>query len=255
MSTRFKLLILDADGTSTAPDRASLPSKAVIDAVREAQKSVHVALGTGRTFRGAQPLIKTLGLRGPSVLTGGAEIVDVSSGAILHNQLLSAKTLREVAAIALRFHHHVFTAGAEPSMPIDAPEQIKHSAAMLVVEGVNDDQIVNIMEEVEAVNGVAAHKANSWSGEHLADLHITHEQASKRHGAERLIELLKVSKNEVMAIGDSHNDLPLLQAAGFKVAMGGAPDELKAAADYVAPSFEEDGAAEAIRRFILADQG
>ena len=54
-----------------------------------------------------------------------------------------------------------------------------------------------------------------------------------------------------MAIGDGHNDIPLLEAAGFKVAMGNAPDEVKAVADYVAPSLQDDGVAEAIERFIL----
>lgn len=54
-----------------------------------------------------------------------------------------------------------------------------------------------------------------------------------------------------MAVGDGYNDYPLLMAAGFKVAMGNAVPEVKAIADYIAPSVDEDGAADVIEKFIL----
>jgi hypothetical protein len=60
-----------------------------------------------------------------------------------------------------------------------------------------------------------------------------------------------IPMDRVMAIGDSYNDLPLLRAAGFAVAMGSAPDELKAEADAVVGDVEHDGVAEAIERFVL----
>jgi 5-amino-6-(5-phospho-D-ribitylamino)uracil phosphatase len=252
MPAKYKVLIMDADGTSVAADRDAEPTSRVIEAVQKAQARLHVALGTGRTFQSCQLIINALGLKGPSVLTGGAEIVDVSTGKVLHAQLLSVEALREVAEIALRFHDDILTAGLEHGAAINSPNDIQHPAAMLVVNGVDDEKVGNIIEEVEAVNGVVAHKANSWHGEHLADLHITHEQATKRHGVEHLIKLLGISQEEVIAIGDSHNDLPLLQAAGFKVAMGDAPKELQEAADYVAPPFRDDGVADVIERFILA---
>jgi hypothetical protein len=55
----------------------------------------------------------------------------------------------------------------------------------------------------------------------------------------------------VTAIGDSYNDLPLLRAAGFAIAMGSSPVELKAEADAVVGDVEHDGVAEAIDRFVL----
>ena len=50
---------------------------------------------------------------------------------------------------------------------------------------------------------------------------------------------------------DSYNDLPLLEVCGLRIVMGDAPDELKAIADYVAPSIDEDGLAVAIEEFVL----
>ena len=54
-----------------------------------------------------------------------------------------------------------------------------------------------------------------------------------------------------MVVGDGNNDLPLFELAGWKVAMGNGADVLKEAADWIAPSVDEDGLAVAIERFIL----
>jgi hypothetical protein len=60
-----------------------------------------------------------------------------------------------------------------------------------------------------------------------------------------------VALDAVLAVGDSWNDLPLLEAAGIGVAMGSAPPELLARADAVVADVEHDGVAEAIERFVL----
>jgi len=66
-----------------------------------------------------------------------------------------------------------------------------------------------------------------------------------------LSDMINVDLGQMAAAGDSYNDLPLLQACGLAIAMGDAPEELKAIADYIAPSAEEDGLAVAIEEFIL----
>jgi len=67
----------------------------------------------------------------------------------------------------------------------------------------------------------------------------------------RLAAHLGIKREETMAIGDNDNDAEMLAWAGLSVAMGNATPKTKAAADYIAPSISEDGAAEAIERFIL----
>ena len=62
---------------------------------------------------------------------------------------------------------------------------------------------------------------------------------------------LGVPSEETMAIGDSWNDAPLLEAAGFGVAMGSAPQELRAIADAVVGDVAHDGVAEAIGKYVL----
>jgi len=64
-------------------------------------------------------------------------------------------------------------------------------------------------------------------------------------------EILGIKTDEIIAVGDGYNDFPFLMACGLKVAMGNAVPELKAIADYIAPSVDEDGIVDVIERFIL----
>ena len=64
--------------------------------------------------------------------------------------------------------------------------------------------------------------------------------------------LLNITADEVMAIGDNYNDVEMLAYAGWGVAMGNAPAAVKAQANWVAPPVDQDGVAAAIDRFVLS---
>ncbi|MGC8713558.1 MAG: HAD-IIB family hydrolase, partial [Leptodesmis sp.] len=64
-------------------------------------------------------------------------------------------------------------------------------------------------------------------------------------------EYLGLKPENVMTIGDNFNDVEMIQYAGIGVAMGNAPDGVKAMADWVAPTVEEDGVVAAIEQFLL----
>jgi Cof subfamily protein (haloacid dehalogenase superfamily) len=75
---------------------------------------------------------------------------------------------------------------------------------------------------------------------------------SKGAALEELAELYDIKQAEVMAIGDSFNDIPMLEWAGIGVAVANAPEIVRSKADYVTLSNEEGGVAEAINRFVLS---
>jgi hydroxymethylpyrimidine pyrophosphatase-like HAD family hydrolase len=77
-------------------------------------------------------------------------------------------------------------------------------------------------------------------------------KVNKGKSLEIVARHLDVPMEQVLAVGDSWNDAPLLQAAGFGVAMGSAPAELREIADAVVADVENDGVAEALERFVLA---
>jgi len=83
------------------------------------------------------------------------------------------------------------------------------------------------------------------------DIDVTHAEATKMHGILEVAKLLNIDTKEIIGVGDGYNDFPLLMACGLKVAMGNAVDDLKAIADYVAPTVDEDGLADVIEKYVL----
>ena len=82
-------------------------------------------------------------------------------------------------------------------------------------------------------------------------LEITRRGYSKESGLKQMIALLGVSMEDCYAIGDSTNDLPMLRSVPHSVAMGNAPDEVKAAAEYVTLPLHEDGIKVALQHYQL----
>jgi hydroxymethylpyrimidine pyrophosphatase-like HAD family hydrolase len=66
-----------------------------------------------------------------------------------------------------------------------------------------------------------------------------------------VVDYLGIDLSETITVGDSYNDIGIFKVAGTKVAMGHAPESLKALADWIAPPVEEDGVATTIEKFIL----
>src|SRR5699024_2868995 len=82
-------------------------------------------------------------------------------------------------------------------------------------------------------------------------LEITHPQVGKGKALKRLAEHFELAPEDVLAIGDGGNDKDMVEFAGTGIAMGNASDDVKETADDVVASNEEDGVAEAIKKYIL----
>ena len=90
---------------------------------------------------------------------------------------------------------------------------------------------------------------------HPEYLEFTAPGVNKGTALRWLARRLKIPLGQVMAIGDQHNDLEMLDVAGHGVAMAGAPGPVRAVAQYEAPRCEEHGAARMIERLILGSAG
>jgi len=197
----------------------------------------------------AQNIFDHLNISGYCVVNGGSQIYDPKSKNVIKEVCLSDKIIQKVYTL---FHSY----GITPSIN-DGLRDVLYTGGPLrskVLDIFVADLIPSVAEKIEKdlelVGGIYVHKVHSWKNGYMS-LDITGEEATKLHGVSEVLKILNVSKDDVIGVGDSYNDFPLLMACGLKIAMGNAVPELKAIADFIAPTVDDDGIATIIDTFIL----
>ena len=84
-------------------------------------------------------------------------------------------------------------------------------------------------------------------------LEFTHIDATKGRAVEKLSSILGIKQDEIICIGDSYNDISMIQYAALGVAMANSPQAVKEKADYISKTNDEDGVAAVINKFILGE--
>lgn len=254
--SKIKLILTDVDGT-LVPLLASRPSDRVVDVIKLVQKAgIDVAPVTGRPYDFMKGVIESIDFHDLGVFDAGASVRKVATGEVVWKNWLSVERIRSILDIVLPVSHIVdyfpeFKEVDASEVDINAIEE----DAPYVFAFVHDNEVgKQVIAELKkdmtlSVNVHYAHE--EWEG--YLNVQITDHMADKYHGVMALRELVHSKPEETLAIGDSGNDLPLFKAAGLKIAMGNAIQELKELADHVVPSVDEDGFAEAMRRFVLSD--
>ncbi len=262
------LLALDVDGTLLVPRQPIRP--AVVAAVKRAiDAGVTTLIVTGRMYVGAKPLVETLGITGSIICYQGAVIADAAAGHFEVEVALANETALKMYAIAKEHGLHMQwyrddrfyvendnkyaqlyakTSGTEPVVVPSLPEAFAG----------RDSTKVNIVTDIERAEAVYQLMHEHFHAEAYVTrsnpefIEMMNPKVDKGVALRTIAKNLGIPMERVMAVGDSYNDLPLVEAAGFGVAMGSAPDVLKAAAKAVVADVEHDGVAEAIDRFVLA---
>lgn len=107
--------------------------------------------------------------------------------------------------------------------------------------------------QIHAYKGDISNHFNGKANVHTSvpkQLEFVHISASKAIALEKINERLGISREEMIAIGDGYNDLSMLRYAGYSVAMGNAPDDIKSVCSYVTLPNTEDGVAMFIEKFF-----
>jgi Cof subfamily protein (haloacid dehalogenase superfamily) len=265
----IRLVALDLDGTVFGMDLEARPRvQAAISQVMELGTTVTVA--TGRDAKLAARFARQLGVTAPIISAQGTCIYDHQRDQVLHDVRLRAELLPRILQAAERYgwniHFEVFDQTYLPAQSNHPPilfELMRYTRwvrvgnlleampkpphkFILTLAGLEDR--ARVVAEIEAVLGgevtvVASHP-------HLVE--GLPKGVHKGHGLAWLAERLGVPQQEVLAIGDCEADVPMIEWAGIGVAMGNGSPAVKAAADWVAPTLEEDGVAAALERFCLA---
>ena len=238
---------LDLDGTIIGPDEKISP--AVQEAVGRLAGHMPVFIATGREPADVFRYSKELGLTTPQVCDGGANILDPVRGVSLWTAPLGPANaeavvtrLKEMGSAFVATH-----AGGTASTFDDVPNwdlirvsalDLDESTADALAESFRDNEDLHVIKAVLPYNGL-------WA------VDFTLAGVDKATGVSRVGKILGVDPANMVAVGDSYNDLPMLEACGFSIAMGNAPEEVRAMAGFVAPAVEEDGLAVAINDYVL----
>jgi Cof subfamily protein (haloacid dehalogenase superfamily) len=126
-------------------------------------------------------------------------------------------------------------------------ENVLSSAAKIV--GISDDYdlVARCEKDTQGALGPKASAARSQP----YYLDVTHPDANKGTVVTTLSELLAIPSDEIVTIGDMPNDVLMFRKSGLSIAMGNASPDVQAQADLVTDSYEDEGFAKAMERFIL----
>jgi Cof subfamily protein (haloacid dehalogenase superfamily) len=271
----IKLVALDLDGTTLNDDRViSQRNREVMQ--RAADEGVYVVIATGRPLSAVpKDVFEIEGIR--YVLTSnGARITDVYEKKAFYENCLSPLAV-EKAVELLRQHDYIIECFIDGIAYIDGPYFYKIKETRLSYRNVEYilntrnpvdniyDFLLEHKHEIENINinfeDISEKPAMREKLQELPETTITTSfdhnleiggaTTSKAEALRQMGKILDIKPEEMMAIGDSPNDMAMMLSSGFPVAVGNAKDEVKAIAKYIAPTNDEDGVAVAIEKFVL----
>ena len=247
----YRALFLDLDGTTIPNKEEGQPSDVVTRAIKKAAHVMKVCVATSRPLSIAQSIIERAGFNGPCILNTGAVIYDPVRKKALQEYTLNPKVISTVYTIMKKYRIRIFMNDkqSQKSYMYDGKNVSPQTYDLFTfeMEPLKGDILVH---ELEGIPGIAVHKMPAWK-RGLVCVDVTNPQASKLHGITTIAKILKIKTKDMIGVGDGYNDFPLLMACGLRIAMGNAVPELKAIADFIAPTVEEDGVATVIEKFIL----
>ncbi|WP_008312357.1 Cof-type HAD-IIB family hydrolase [Leptolyngbya sp. PCC 6406] len=275
---KIRLLVLDIDGTISGEANQVTPT--VLTAIAAAQKQgVAVAIATGRMYRSALRFHQAVGSTLPLISYQGALIKDPTTQTLHRHtplpralalallQALKDSEIRQDLSIHLYIDDQLHVRAILPETQGYAarsevtPQAVGDLLAFLTQGPTRDTtKLLALSPDPEKTVAMRAQLRRQYPPEELyltqsvaTFFEATHPLAHKGAAVKFLAEdLMGLSPDQVMTVGDNFNDVEMLHYAGTAVAMGDAPAAVQAVADWVAPSVEVDGAAAAIEKFLLS---
>jgi Cof subfamily protein (haloacid dehalogenase superfamily) len=267
VTTEYRLVVVDLDGTARSRRLGITPG--VYGAIAAARaRGVQVCVATGRMWRSAEPWIRALGVDSPAILYNGGQVLDFDEARTLYERRLPGTAARAALDLIRRdseVQPHLYvddrvlverphplteaytrddglTAEVVPSFePFLARDPYK----VLVIGP--EDRVQRLQHAVRSAS-LPVHAVQSEP----VYLEILPPGVSKGEALRAMCVALGIPLEQTIAIGDNWNDVEMIEAAGLGVAMGHAPEGVRARADYVCATADEEGVRHVIERFVLA---
>ncbi len=273
----YRLVAIDIDGTLHNSERAIPPD--VPPYLRELEeRGVMVVLCTGRRYRSALPIAREAGVRSPMILHSGALVRNPSDHSTVFTRYMPLDLATSVAGIIKAEGRHPivfldeYDAGIDiVSTPVD-PETMEgryfdwHGEYVRIVdnlEGFKSDRIFEVcswgdFDDLMRVGNVIRERFGNKVYLHVAKWIIKKNSileafdgaVSKWNAVMTLADMHGIRPEQIVTIGDNYNDVEMVEKAGVGIAMGNAMPEVKAVADYVTASNDEDGLLHALQKFF-----
>lgn len=266
----YRIIVLDLDGTLTNRDKVitSRTRNALMEAQRRGKI---VVLASGRPTPGVMPLAEELELSkfGGYILSfNGGKIISCRTGETVFSKLLPLEANRRIMELALEHRVDFLTYDGERLVTnnVECPYGKLES-------NINHMELVQVDDMVSYVNFEVPKFLLLDDGDYLAlveprvkaalgknfsiyrseeyFLEILPKGIDKAQSLERLLDILGLSRGEMIACGDGYNDLSMVKYAGLGVAMENAVFPLRKIADYITSSNNDDGIAKVVEEFML----
>lgn len=272
---KIKMVALDLDGTTLNSQKEISPR--TIAAFQNAmRKGTHIVVSTGRTFRSLPAQL--FGIEGLEyiVTSNGAHITELATRKTIYENYLTPHAVEEVVRVLRNtsFSIETFVGGKAYIDSAEYEDVVANGSTYRDADYIintrnpiphiwdymnqNKHQIENI-----SINFEFAKDKEKWQRilERIDDITLTSSfkhnfeiggaNTSKAEALRFLMRRLDVEPRELMACGDSPNDIEMIKLAEIGVVVGNASEEMKSLADYITDTNDNDGVAKAIENFVL----
>lgn len=264
----YKLVATDMDGTlfNSQGEISEENIKAITDIQK---KGVKFVLASGRPsfamFEGAEKLeMKKWG--GYILAANGGEIIDFSSNEVIFKEILKWEDIKTIyntskeLGIPMVIYSGDTVYGSEMSTKFEADECkmkfVKFDSLQFLEEsGINETPKCMFIDEPDKILKADAYMQEKYGKDYFIAtskpvfLEIVNKNVNKGKSLLRLGEILKIKPEEMIAIGDGRNDIPMLKSVGMPVAVANASSELKEISKFVSSSNDESALKTMIEKF------
>jgi Cof subfamily protein (haloacid dehalogenase superfamily) len=261
----IRLVVSDIDGTLLTADNDLHPRtlSSILQVIENHQLTF--TLGTGRAFPLTYPLIELLRIHSPIIFSGGA-IFDPNTQIVISNHTIQGEQVSALTRFATERNLGLIAHTADCMLCMMDDDDWDSIAHIEWIRGKNTDHArrvreldsagdgaiirIDIFSEKQPLTAAYLQVCHTFPMLHAVQMtrsiELTPIGVTKGSALRLLADYLDIKMPEIMAIGDSLNDMALLEEAGVSVAMGSAPEALKAVADIIVPSSDDGGFADAL---------
>lgn len=244
MTKEIKLIALDMDGTLLTDNHEVSPrTREVIQKAME--KGIHVVLSTGRSLETCYPYAESLKLTSYLVTANGGEIYTVEKE-LLDQHLLETEKVEKMWRLGKEMGLDTWMISTDAIYSGSEPDDFyDHKWLKFGCNTPDKNKLDKMIEELSFMEGLEL--TNSLP----TNVEVNPAGVNKAAALQFVCDEIGIEMAEVMAVGDSLNDIKMIQESGVGVAMGNAQEAIKNVSDFITDKNNKDGVAKAIEHFAL----